>query len=190
MMQKLPLFWLAVLPFVVAVSPSDPPLVPVPATCPALASRSARIAGLQTGQALGSGGTTTLQFSSEIRACSEWTPWANGEECVDHWSFHISVPNGALVPGVHSLAKIGATFGDFVVTTSPPNSSRGCGPGPACNTSAKGIGSISLEASEATLTIDSADDGCITGTIDGLVDPNFADAPDFNGAFFAVRCAP
>ena len=187
MMRKLPLFWLAVLPFVVAVSPSDPPLVPVPAICPALASRSARIAGLQTGQALGSDGTTTLQFSSEIRACSEWTHWASGEECLDHWSFHISVPNGSLMPGVHSLAKIGATFGDFVVTTSP-HLNRGCDH--ACNTAAKGTGSISLEASEATLTIDSADDGCITGTIDGLVDPNVADAPDFNGAFFAVRCAP
>jgi hypothetical protein len=27
-------------------------------------------------------------------------------------------------------------------------------------------------------------------TISDLVDPRFVDAPNFNGAFFAVRCSP
>jgi hypothetical protein len=186
-LKKLSLFWLAAVPFVVAVSSSDPPVVPVPAVCPSLADGARRIAGLQTGQALSNGGTTTLQFSSEVLSCGEWTNEVKGDECLDRWSFHIAVPSEALVPGVHRLAPIGATFGDLFVTTSL-NPNPGCSH--ACDTSVKGVGSISVEASEATLIIDSADDGCITGRISGLVDSRFVDAPNFDGAFFAVRCSP
>jgi hypothetical protein len=54
--------------------------------------------------------------------------------------------------------------------------------------SATGIGSMLLTDPGATLEIYSADDKCITGKITGLKDPSFADAPDYNGAFFALRC--
>jgi hypothetical protein len=55
-------------------------------------------------------------------------------------------------------------------------------------TSAKGIGSIDVAEQGATLEIFSADAQCITGAITKLTDV-FPDAPDHNGAFFALPCA-
>jgi hypothetical protein len=187
-MEKASLFWLAFLPFVVAASPAEPPLpVPVPSVCPALPTSAPPIPGLVTGQAVTDGETsTTLRFASDVRACGEWSNEVRGRDCFDRWTFAITLPQVALTPGVYELDKIGAAFGDLVVKTSP-DPDPGCTP--QCNTSVKGIGSISLERSRATLVIDSADDACITGTINDLADPHFADAPPFSGAFFAVRCA-
>ena len=186
-MKKWPVFCLAFVPFILAVSPSDPPPAPVPAVCSALAAHPPLIAGLQTGQAIRDGARTTLRFSSEVFACDAWTNEVKGGDCLDRWSFQLTIPNGSLVPGTYDLAAIGATYGDLLVrTTLDPD--PGCGH--ACRTSVNGIGDISVEASEATLVIDSADDGCITGAITGLVHPYLADAPSFEGAFFAVACAP
>jgi len=188
-MAKTSLLWLAFVPFVVAASPAEPPPpVPIPAACPALATSTPLIAGLMTGQAVVEGETTTtLRFSSDVRACGEWSNHVSGSTCLDSWSFFITLPQGVLTPGAYELAKVGATFGELVVETSP-DVDRGCSQ--SCKTSVKGIGSISLESSRATLVIDSADDGCITGTIRDLYDPSFSDTPSFNGAFFAARCAP
>jgi hypothetical protein len=176
-------WWLLVVPFVVAVSSSDPPPTAVPQVCPALAGDTPRIPGLQTGQAVSTDGTTTLQFMSDVIACGAWRNEYKSD-CQDHWSFHITIPDRAIAPGTYALAQLGATFGDLFMNTAPE---PGCGH--ECPTSLRGVGSIGLEAHEATLTIHSADDQCITGTIAGLADPYFADAPPFNGAFFAVRCA-
>lgn len=174
---------LTILPFIVAVSPSDPPVQPVPPPCGALSSTAERIAGLQTGQAVDDHGTTTLRFSSEVRACGDWPNEVRGSDCFDQWTFHIDLPKDALVPGEHLLSESGASFGDLFVTTSPET---GCAH--ECRTASKGTGSVPLTASEATIVIDSVDDACITGTIRGLADPSFKDAPNFNGAFFALRC--
>jgi hypothetical protein len=184
-MRILPLFWLAVLPFVIAVAPSDLARAPAAADCPAFADNTSRIANLQTGQAVTDGATTTLRFSSLVRGCGEWNSEARGSDCFDHWDFQISIPTEELVPGTYELGKIGAAFRDFFVKTTPE---PGCTH--ECRTAAQGRGSVSLEASPAQLVVKSADDGCITGTIAGLRGPNFDDAPDYNGAFFAVRCAP
>jgi hypothetical protein len=181
-MQKRALLSLVILPFIVALAPADPP-PPVPAACQALSSTVERIAGLQTGQAVDDQGTTTLRFSSDVRACGEWSNEVRGSDCLDRWSFHIDLPKEALVPGEHQLSELGASFGDLIVTTSPET---GCGH--ECRTGVKGTGSVPLTSSEATIVIDSIDDACITGTIRGLSDPSFKDAPNFNGAFFALRC--
>jgi hypothetical protein len=188
-MKTLPLFWLAVVPFVVGVGASEGQQhVPVAAACPAPADNTPLIAGLVTGQAISDEGSTTLRFSSDVRACGEWSNEVTSDECFDRWSFRITIPNSALAPGAYELAKIGASFGDLVVKARPEQ--QGCAD--RCGRMAvEGIGSISLEASPAKLVIhESADDGCITGTISDLRDPSFPDAPDFNGAFFAVRCEP
>ena len=189
-MRRTSLFWLAFVPFVVAASPAEPPPpVPIPAECPALAASTPLIAGLMKGQAIVDGETsTTLRFSSDVRACGAWSNEVRGATCLDSWTFFITIPQGALVPGVYELAKVGATFGELVVEMSPDPDRGGCGH--ACDVSVKGIGSVSLESSRATLVIDSADDACITGTIRDLDDPSFSDTPSFNGAFFATRCAP
>jgi hypothetical protein len=187
-MKKTSLLWIAFVPFVVAASPAaePPPPVPLPAACPAVATSMPLIPGLMTGQAIAEGETTTtLRFSSEVRACGEWSNEVKGNVCLDSWSFRITIPQRVLAPGVYELAQVGATFGELVVKSSP-DPDRGCSD--FCNTSVKGIGSISLESSRATLVIDSSDDGCITGTIRDLYDPSFSDTPSFNGAFFAVRC--
>ena len=153
--KKASLGWLAFAPFVIAASPADPPPVPVPAACPVLATRMAPIAGLTTGQAVGDGETaTTLRFSSEVRACGEWSNEVKGADCLDRWSFSITIPQGSLEPGAYELAKSGATFGDLFVKTSP-DPDPGCAHH-RCRTGVKGVGSTSLEASGATLIIDSA----------------------------------
>ena len=123
-----------------------------------------------------------------MRACGEWSNEVRGAECLDRWSFSITIPQGSLKPGVYDLAQSGATFGDLFVRTSP-DPDTGCAPH-RCRTSVKGIGTRSLEGSKATLIIDSADDQCITGTISDFQHPSFGDAPSYDGAFFAVRCAP
>src|SRR5688572_18499180 len=160
-MKKTSLYWLAFVPFVIAASPGDPPPAPVPAVCPVLGTSLPPISGLTTGQAVGDGETaTTLQFSSRVRACGEWSNHVSGADCFDSWMFSITIPQGALTPGVYELGKIGAAFGDLFVKTTPDDRDEGCSH--SCNTSVKGNGSVSLEASRATLTIDSADDQCIT----------------------------
>lgn len=178
---------LALLPFLVAVSPGDLPLAPVPGVCPALSSAAARIAGLQTGQAVMNESTVTLRFSSEERQCSQWSNEFHAANCLDAWNFSISLPSEKLVPGVHDLSRAGATFGElFVRTKDDPTDDTGCGH--SCAVGMRGTGSVALTSAEATLVIDSVDDACITGTISGLSSPSFGDAPDYNGAFFAVRC--
>jgi hypothetical protein len=181
-MNKRAMVAFVLLPFIVAVAPLDP-LPPVPAACQALSSNAERIAGLQTGQAVDDHGTTTLRFSSEVRACGEWPNEFRASDCVDHWTFHIDLPKESLVPGEHLLSQSQASFGDLFVTTSPET---GCGH--ECRTGVKGTGSVPLTSSEGAIVIDSVDDACITGTIRGISDPSFKDAPNFNGAFFAVRC--
>jgi len=182
-MKKWALVPFVLLPFIVAVAPLDPAPPPVPAACHALSSSAERIAGLQTGQAVDDNGTTTLRFSSDVRSCGEWSNEVRGSDCLDHWTFHIDLPKEALVPGEHQLSESGASFGDLIVTTSPQT---GCGRD--CRTGVEGTGSAPLTSSEAMIVIDSVDDACITGTISGLSDPSFKDAPNFNGAFFALRC--
>jgi hypothetical protein len=56
--------------------------------------------------------------------------------------------------------------------------------------SARGMGPEPLTDPSAELVIFSADDQCMTGKITGLKDPTFPEAPDYNGAFFALRCSP
>ena len=127
MQKKALLGWLAFVPFVVAASPAEPPPpVPVPASCPALSVTTPPIAGLMTGQVVGDGATTTtLQFASEVRACGEWSNEVRGADCVDRWSFAVTLPQGVLLPGEYELGKSGAAFGDLVVRTSP-NPDPGC----------------------------------------------------------------
>ena len=89
----------------------------------------------------------------------------------------------ALVPGEHQLSEAGASYGDLIVTTSPE---PGCEH--ECRMGVYGRGSMPVTSGEAAIVIDSIDDACITGTIRGLSHPGFKDAPNFNGAFFALRC--
>jgi len=92
---------------------------------------------------------------------------------------------GLRIPGlIDGLAQ----FGDLFDTTGPARRTEGCSNVP-CSMSVDGIGSILLADPGASLEIYSADAGCITGNITGLKDPIQSTAPDFNGAFFAVRCS-
>ena len=184
-MKKLPVLWFGVVPLIVAVGPGTQAPAPLPAGCPAVADPTTLIAGLQTGHALTDGATTTLRFSSDVRACNEWTNDTKAD-CLDHWNFQISIPGDALVPGTYDLADLGASFGDLVARGATID--KGCEH--RCGGGVTGIGSIAIEDGEAVVIVDSVADGCITGTIRGLRDPHFKDTPDFNGAFFAVRCAP
>jgi hypothetical protein len=110
----------------------------------------------------------------------------HGGDCLDHWTFQITLPVETLAPGTYQLSQVRASFGDLFVRASLTRG--GCES--RCGTGVRGIGSTAIEDGEATLVVDSVADGCISGSIAGLRDPHFDEAPDFNGAFYAVRCAP
>jgi hypothetical protein len=157
----------------------------VPSVCTALPAGAQLIHGLVTGQAVTSGNTVTLQFSNVAFACGSWLNEITSQGCHDDWAFSLTVPASALVPGVHNLAALSAQFGELYGIAGPPNN-RGCSDDP-CTMSAKGTGSVGVTEPGATLEIYSADTQCITGAITGLTDV-FPDAPDHNGAFFALPC--
>jgi hypothetical protein len=120
-------------------------------------------------------------------ACGSWLNEISSQGCHDDWAFSLTVPASTIQPGVHDLAALFAQFGELYGLAGPPPPHAGCGD--SCSMSAKGIGSILLTDPGATLEIYSADDQCITGKITGLKDPTFADAPNYNGTFFALRCS-
>ena len=188
-MKRLVLASFALLPFVVAVTPSDPPS-PVPAECPPLPTTLGRIAGMQTGQFIENGDGATLRFSSDVRACGEWSNDFHSGDCHDSWSFRLDFPREGLLEGEHYLSQLGTTFGDSIIQSSPPSQSEGgCSRSPPCGSSGMSAGAIGVSSPVAKLVIESANAACITGTVVGIGHPS-ADAPNFNGAFFAVRCAP
>ena len=130
----------------------------------------------------------TLQFSSVAFTRGEWLTSIGSEGCLSEWAFSLTLPASAIQPGQYSLAALSSQFGDLFDTTGPARSTEGCSNVP-CSMSVDGIGSILLADPGASLEIYSADADCITGNITGLKDPIQSTAPDFNGAFFAVRCS-
>jgi hypothetical protein len=165
----------------------------VPAACPALPTGDL-ITALATGQAVTSGSNVTLRFSSKVFSCSEWSNEVSTVDCQDWWNLQLTVPADAMTPGVHKLAEIGTDFGDLVNRfhkeahdgcNSPLCVGNGCD---HCVGGTQGTGSVRLVDAAATLEIFAADDKCITGKLTGVRDPNFQDAPNFNGEFFALRC--
>ena len=56
--------------------------------------------------------------------------------------------------------------------------------------SARGEGPQPITDPDASLIIYAVGQQCIVGEFSGLKDPVFPEAPDYNGAFFAVPCAP
>jgi len=129
----------------------------------------------------------TLQFSNVAFTCGEWLTGISSEGCLSEWAFSLTLPASAIQPGQYNLAALSTQFGDLFDTTGPARH-EGCSNVP-CSMSVDGIGSILLADPGASLEIYSADAGCITGNITGLKDPIQSTAPDFNGAFFAVRCS-
>jgi len=145
------------------------------------------IGGLASGEALLSGQSVTLQFSNRVFACGSWLTEITSEGCRNDWSFGLTLPSTAIEPGNHNLSALSAQFGDLFGIAGAPSAHAGCDE--KCSMSAKGTGAISLTDPVATLEIYSVDEQCITGRISGLRDPTFSEAPDYNGAFFAVRCS-
>jgi hypothetical protein len=139
---------------------------------------------LATGQAVESGSSVTLQFSSSVFACGEWSNVTSSADCRDRWNLSLTVPAGAIAPGTYNLSSLGTEFGDLIVTTRPP---EGCSKD-GCPMSVMGIGARPLVDADATMEIDAVTDACITGKLSGVKDPFLANAPNFNGAFFALRC--
>jgi hypothetical protein len=154
--------------------------------CVGLPAGAPLIHGLVSGQALTSATSVTLQFSNVAFACGSWLNEITSQGCHDDWAFSLTLPAGALVPGVHNLAAISAQFGELYGVAGPPTGGD-CSNDP-CTMSAKGIGTLGVTEQGATLEIYSADAQCITGAITGLTDV-LADAPDHDGSFFALACA-
>jgi hypothetical protein len=162
--------------------PSDPT---IPGACPALPAGEI-IAGLTTGQAVQSGSSVTLRFSSKAVGCADWSNEVSLAECYDWWSFHLTFPADSLSPGVHKLSEIGTDFGDLI--NHLHNEAGGGCNSSRCAGGTQGTGSVRLVDPAATLEIFTADTSCVTGKLTGLRDTNFNDAPNFNGEFFALRC--
>jgi hypothetical protein len=175
----------AMVPFVVGASDGAPPAASIPGACPALPD-GALIANLTSGQAVSSGQTVTLRFSSKAFTCGDWSNDVDFADCHDWWSFNLTVPADAIAPGVHKLAEIGTSFGDLVNTLHMVKGD-GCKKD-RCEGGSNGIGTVPVVAPAATLEIDAVTETCITGKVSGLVDPDFASAPNFNGVFYALRC--
>lgn len=175
----------ALLPLIVGATDGGQVEAAFPAVCPALTD-SAIIPGLATGQAVSSGGSVTLSFSSNVFTCGDFRTDVSTADCRDSWSFHLTVPAEALSVGVHNLSAVGAEFGDMVNRLHLEHRD-GC-QADQCQGSTEGIGSVSLLDQAATLEITAASDTCITGRLTGLRDPLFKNAPSFNGEFFALRC--
>ena len=159
----------------------------VPAACRGVLSQSQFIEGLATGQVVISGDTATLRFASGVFACGQW-PTGMESNCEDQWNFTLTLPSGDIQPGTYGLSAVSTQFGELFNKVGPPRNQRGCSQD-ACSTEAEVVGSIALTDAAATLEIDAADDQCVTGKISGLADPVFPDAPNHNGAFFAIRCS-
>lgn len=179
------LMGLGFLPVIVGASDGGQVEATFPGVCPALPDATL-IAGLATGQAVTSGQNVTLRFSSKVFTCADWSNEVSFADCRDWWSFNLTVPADFIAPGVHNLSEIGTGFGDLI-NYLHPESNQGCKQA-HCDGRTEGIGSVSIMDPAATLEIYAATDTCITGRLTGLSDPDFKDAPDYNGEFFAIRC--
>jgi len=173
------------LPLIVGASDGGQAAATPNGACPLLPDAQL-IAGLATGQAVTSAQAVTLRFSSKLFTCSDWSNEVSFADCHDWWSFNLTVPADSISPGVHNLSEIGTAFGDLVNTLHTERG-QGCSED-HCAGSTNGIGSVSLMDPAATLEIYAVTDSCITGRLTGLRDPDFKDAPNFNGEFFALRC--
>ena len=179
---------LGLLPFIVGAAP-DASTTVIPSLCKGILSPSQLIPGLATGQVVVSGDTATLRFASGTFACGQW-PTGMESTCENQWNFTLTVPVNATQPGTYNLSAVSTQFGELFNKVGPPHN-QGCSQN-ECSTQADGVGSIALADDAgpgATLEIYSAGDECVTGMISGLADPVFPDAPDHNGAFFALRCS-
>jgi len=179
------LMCLGFLPVIVGATDGGQVEATFPGACPALPDADV-IAGLATGQAVTSAQTVTLRFSSKVFTCSNWSNEVSSADCRDWWSFNLTVPVDSISTGVHNLSEIGTAFGDLINYLHPQHG-QGCKPD-QCDGRTEGIGSVSLLDPAATLEIYAVTDTCITGKLTGLRDPDFKDAPNFNGEFFALRC--
>jgi hypothetical protein len=185
------LFALGLLPFIVGAAP-DASTTVIPSSCKGTLSPNQLIPGLGTGQVVVSGDTATLRFASGAFACGQW-PTGMESSCESQWNFTLTVPVNATQPGTYNLSAVSTQFGELFNKVGPPHQEPGCGRSQSqCSTQADGVGSVALADDAgpgATLEIYSASDECVTGMISGLADPVFPDAPDHNGAFFALRCS-
>jgi hypothetical protein len=181
------LAWLGFVPFVLGASPDAGEAPVIPPACPGIPSGEPLIGGLASGQALSSGQSVTLQFSNRVFACGSWLTEITSQGCRNDWSFSLTLPASAIQFGSHNLAALSAQFGDLFGIAGAPPSHGGCDD--TCSMSARGMGPESLTDPSAALVIFSVDGQCVTGKITGLKDPTFPEAPDYNGAFFAVRCS-
>jgi hypothetical protein len=188
-MRRSSLGWivgLGLLPFVVGASPGQPQAAAVPQVCLGIPPGARLIDGLRSGQAVSSGQLVTLRFSNVTFACGQWLTSISSEGCQEEWAFSLTLPADAIQPGQYNLSALSAQFGDLFDVTGPGHAD-GCTNVP-CSMSVDGIGSIPITASGAVLEIYSANDECVTGSISGLSDPIQSGAPNYNGAFFALRC--
>src|SRR5713101_2823314 len=104
---------LASLPLIVGATEGGPPSATFPDACPALPSGQL-ISGMATGQAVQSGRTVTLRFSSKVFTCTDWSNDVSGADCRDWWSFHLTLPGDSLSPCVYKLSEMGTEFGDLI----------------------------------------------------------------------------
>jgi hypothetical protein len=155
--------------------------------CPSIPAGDPLIGGLASGQVLSSGQGVTLRFSNREFACGSWLTEISSQGCRDDWAFSLTLPQSSIQPGTYNLAALSAQFGDLFGTAGPPPAHAGCGD--SCSMSANGMGPHAVTDPGATLVVYSSDAQCVTGKLSGLKDPTFPEAPDYNGAFFAIQCS-
>ena len=174
-------------PFLAGASQDAGHATTAPQSCPGIPVDEPFISGLADGQALSYGQSVTLQFSNVALACGESLTSISSEACRSQWTFSLILPIAAIQPGTYSLSALSAQFSEFF-------GNAGVEQGGGCSNSycpmhVFGTGYVPLTDASGTLEIYSADNGCITGKLAGFKDPFFSDAPDHNGAFFALRCS-
>jgi hypothetical protein len=156
-----------------------------PEICQGIPPGATLIDGLASGQATQSGQLTTLRFANLTFACGESLSSIGSDGCSREWSFSLTLPTSAIRPGTFSLSAIAAQYEEIFNVVSEHGG--GCEQS-RCTTAVRGSGPVALTDPDAMLEIYSADDQCITGKISGLKAPVFAESPDHNGTFFALRC--
>jgi hypothetical protein len=178
--------WLSLSPLLFGASLDANQAIGAPAACLAIPAGATLIDGLASGQALESGELTTLRFANLAFACGESLSSIGPDGCNREWTFSLTLPTSAMRPGTYNLSALSAQYEELFNSVGSEQGG-GCEKS-RCTMGVHASGPVPLTEPGATLEICSADSQCITGTIRGLKAPVFADSPDHNGTFFAIRC--
>jgi hypothetical protein len=177
---------LSLSPFLFGASLDASQVTGTPEACLGIPSGATLIDGLASGQAMESGQITTLRFANLAFVCGESLSSIGQDGCKSEWTFSLTLPTTAIRPGTYSLSALAAQYEELFNVVGPEQGG-GCEKS-RCTIAVRGSGAVPLTDAGATLEIYSADGQCVTGKISGLKAPVFAESPDHNGTFFALRC--